>query len=60
MMDFKDMGMIALGIFLLLLGLQLLFNLVFSGMNIILGILALAAGVLLLLGPVMATTNRKV
>jgi uncharacterized membrane protein HdeD (DUF308 family) len=58
-MNYKDMGFIALGILLVLEGLIALFSLSFGGLNIIMGILALVAGILLLLGPVMASTTRN-
>gem|GEM_PF-6060017 len=58
-MNYKDMGFIALGILLVLEGLIALFSINFQGSNIIMGILALVAGILLLLGPLMASTNRN-
>jgi hypothetical protein len=46
----KNLGMLVLAIWLILQGLISLFSLSFSGSGIVLGILALAAGILLLLG----------
>jgi amino acid permease len=46
----SNLGMTALAIFLVLVGLSYLQILSISGMNSILGILAIAAGVLLFLG----------
>jgi hypothetical protein len=46
----KNLGMMLLAVWLVLHGLVALFSLTFSGLGIILGILALAAGVLLLIG----------
>ena len=46
----KNLGMMLLGIWLVLHGLVALFSLSFSGLGVILGILALAAGALILLG----------
>ena len=46
----RNFGMILLGIWLILHGLVSLFGLAFSGLPIILGILALVAGILILLG----------
>jgi hypothetical protein len=43
-------GMILLGIWLLLLGLLPLFGITFEGQDIIMALLALAAGVLILIG----------
>lgn len=45
----KRLGMLLLAIWLILTGLISLFSLSFSGLNIIMGLLALVAGVLLLL-----------
>ena len=45
----KNLGMLLLAIWLILEGLILLFSLSFSGLGIIMGLLALVAGVLLLL-----------
>lgn len=45
----RRLGMLLLAIWLILTGLASLFNVSFSGMGIIVGILALAAGILLLL-----------
>lgn len=45
-----NIGMVLLGLWLLFTGLISLFSLTFSGENIVLGILALAAGVLVLTG----------
>jgi hypothetical protein len=46
----KNLGMLLLGIWLILGGLMPLFNLSFAGAGIIMGILAIAAGVLILIG----------
>jgi hypothetical protein len=46
----RNLGMMLLGIWLVLHGLVALFSLTFAGLGIILGILALAAGALILLG----------
>ena len=46
----KSLGMILLGIWLILTGLIPLLNLNFSGFPVIMEILAIAAGVLILLG----------
>ncbi|MBI3158375.1 MAG: hypothetical protein HYZ26_02100 [Chloroflexi bacterium] len=46
----KNLGMTLLAIYLILVGLAGLFGLSFSGMGIIMAILALAAGALLLFG----------
>lgn len=43
-------GVYALAIFLILFGLQNLIQLHFAGLGILLGILALAAGILILIG----------
>jgi uncharacterized membrane protein HdeD (DUF308 family) len=45
----RRLGTLLLAIYLILIGLGTLFNIIFSGENIIVGILALAAGALLLL-----------
>ena len=46
----KNLGMMLLGIWLVLQGLVGLFSLGFQGLGVISGILALAAGALILLG----------
>ena len=46
----KNLGMLLLGVWLILSGLLPLLNLSFSGVGIIMGILAIAAGVLILTG----------
>jgi hypothetical protein len=46
----KNIGMLLLSIWLILYGLIALFKLDFNGLPIIMGILAIAAGILLLLG----------
>ncbi len=46
----SNLGMIVLAIYLIFIGLTQLISLNFSGMHIVLGLLAIAAGVLLLLG----------
>jgi len=46
----KNLGMLLLAIWLILSGLMPLLNLSFSGAGTVMGILAIAAGVLLLLG----------
>jgi len=45
----KNLGLLVLSIWLILYGLIAVFNLAFQGQGIIMGILALAAGVLLIL-----------
>ena len=45
----RKLGMILLGIWLILSGLIAILNLSFTGLSIIMGILAIAAGILLLL-----------
>ncbi len=45
----KDLGMIALGIYMLLIGLVSVFKITFQGEEIVLGVLALIAGVLILI-----------
>jgi len=45
----KNLGFILLAIYLILVGAQLLFGLSFSFMEVIMGICALGAGILLLL-----------
>lgn len=58
-MNLKDIGMILLAVFLIIFGLTLLIpSLLFNGMNIILGLLALAAGVLLAADRFMTTPTR--
>ena len=51
----KDIGMIALAIFLILYGLLTAFGIAFQGQAIVMGILALIAGVLILLSPGIST-----
>ena len=46
----KNLGMLLLGIWLIVMGLVSLLGLSFQGLSILMGILALAAGVLILLG----------
>ncbi len=46
----KNLGMLLLAIWLILYGLSALFGLNFQGLPVIMAILALAAGVLILLG----------
>jgi hypothetical protein len=46
----KNLGMLLLGIWLILGGLIPLLNLSFSGLGMLLGVLAVAAGVCILLG----------
>jgi hypothetical protein len=46
----RNLGMLLLAIWLILTGLMPLLNLSFSGVGTIMGILAIAAGVLLLIG----------
>jgi uncharacterized membrane protein HdeD (DUF308 family) len=45
----KKLGMILLSIWLIVSGLIAIFNLSFTGLSIVMGILAIAAGVLILL-----------
>ena len=47
----KDIGMIALAVFLILYGLLAVFNITFAQEAVVMGILALIAGVLILLSP---------
>ncbi len=47
----KDIGMIALAVFLILYGLLAVFNITFAQEAIVMGILALIAGVLILISP---------
>lgn len=46
----KNLGMLLLGVWLILSGLILLLNLSFSGLGILMAILAIAAGAFILLG----------
>ncbi len=46
----KNLGMLLLGIWLIVMGLVSLFGLSFQGLPILMGLLALAAGILILLG----------
>jgi hypothetical protein len=46
----KNLGMLLLAIWLILTGLIALFSLSFQGLPLIMGILAVAAGILILLG----------
>jgi hypothetical protein len=46
----KNIGMLLLAIWLILTGLIALFSLSFNGLGIIMGILAIAAGIFILLG----------
>jgi hypothetical protein len=46
----KNIGMLLLAIWLILYGLIALFSLSFSGLGIIMGLLAIAAGIFILLG----------
>jgi uncharacterized membrane protein HdeD (DUF308 family) len=46
----RSVGMILLAIWLILTGLIALFNLAFAGVSIIMGLLALVAGILILIG----------
>ncbi len=46
----KNLGMLLLAIWLILYGLSALFGLSFQGLPVIMAILALAAGILILLG----------
>ncbi len=45
----RRLGMVLLSVYLILVGLSTLFKFGFTGMDIILGILALAAGILILI-----------
>lgn len=56
-MKLKDIGLLALALFLIIIGLSELFTLSFSGLNIIEGILALVAGVLIGVDPFMSTST---
>jgi len=51
----RDIGMIALGIYLILIGLIGVFKISFDNQGLILGILALIAGVVILLSPMIST-----
>jgi hypothetical protein len=46
----KNIGMLLLSIWLILYGLIALFSLSFSGLGIIMGLLAIAAGIFILIG----------
>ena len=46
----KNLGMVLLGIWLILTGIIPLVNLSFSGLGVLMAVLAIAAGVLILLG----------
>jgi len=46
----KNIGMLLLAIWLILYGLIALFSLSFNGLGIIMGLLAIAAGIFILLG----------
>jgi hypothetical protein len=46
----RSVGMLLLGIYLILAGLTSLFGLSFNGIGLLMGLLALLAGILLLLG----------
>ena len=46
----RSVGMLLLGIYLILAGLTSLFGLSFHGIGLLMGLLALLAGILLLLG----------
>jgi hypothetical protein len=46
----KNIGMLLLAIWLILTGLIALFSLSFNGLSIIMGLLAIAAGIFILLG----------
>jgi len=46
----KNIGMLLLAIWIILYGLIALFSLSFSGLGIIMGILAIAAGIFILIG----------
>lgn len=46
----KNLGMLLLGLWLIVHGLEPLINLSFSGLGTIMGIVAIAAGVLILVG----------
>jgi hypothetical protein len=46
----KNLGMLLLAIWLILTGLIGLFGITFTGIGVVLGILALAAGILILVG----------
>jgi uncharacterized membrane protein HdeD (DUF308 family) len=47
----KDIGMIALAVFLILYGLLAVFSITFAQEAVVMGILALIAGVLILVSP---------
>jgi hypothetical protein len=47
----KDIGMIALAVFLILYGLLAVFSITFAQEGIVMGLLALIAGVLILISP---------
>lgn len=51
----RDIGMIALAIYLILVGLIAVFNITFANEGLVLGILALIAGVVILLSPMIST-----
>ncbi len=55
----ERLGFILLGIWLILEGLILLLGLTFAGLNIIMGILALIAGIIILLRDVGGVRRRR-
>ncbi len=55
----ERLGFILLGIWLILEGLITLFGLSFAGMNIIMGILALVAGIIILLRDIDVRARRR-
>jgi uncharacterized membrane protein HdeD (DUF308 family) len=55
----ERLGFILLGIWLILEGLILLLGLTFAGLNVVMGLLALAAGVIILLRDLDVRRRRR-
>ncbi len=58
-MRLENIGMILLAIWLILTGLISLFGLTFAGLGIIMGLIALIAGILILIGPRWVGVRRE-
>ncbi len=56
----ERLGFILLGIWLILEGLIMLLGLTFAGLNVIMGILALVAGIIILLRDVGGWRRRRI
>ncbi len=56
----ERLGFILLGIWLILEGLILLLGLTFAGLNVIMGLLALVAGIIILLRDVGGFRRRRI